>query len=76
MRSQTVWLHICGLSIFMSGQKGHRTLTPNTSILSHQWAWGSAGKEHELFATIKEFVNKLINKFGRFPNFTKSNSLV
>ncbi len=45
----------CGLSIFMSGQKGHRTLTPNTSILSHQWAWGSAGKEHELFATIKEF---------------------
>ena len=39
----------------MSGQKGYRTLTPNTSILSHQWAWGSAGKEHELFATIKEF---------------------
>ena len=45
----------CGLSIFMSGTKGHRTLTPNTSILSHQWAWGSSGKEHELFATIKEF---------------------
>ena len=45
----------CGLSIFMSGEKGYRTLTPNTSILSHQWAWGSEGKEHELFATIKEF---------------------
>ena len=45
----------CGLLIFMAGKKGHRILTPNTSILSHQWAWGSHGKEHELFATVKEF---------------------
>lgn len=45
----------CGLLIFMSGAKGHRVITPNTSILSHQWAWGSYGKEHELFARQKEF---------------------
>lgn len=45
----------CGLLLFMAGQKGHRILTPNTSILSHQWAWGSYGKEHELFATVREF---------------------
>ena len=45
----------CGLLIFMSGTKGHRIITPNTSILSHQWAWGSYGKEHELFATVREF---------------------
>ena len=38
----------CGLLIFMNGVKGHRTLTPNTSILSHQYSWGSAGKEQEL----------------------------
>jgi len=37
------------------GEKGHRTLTPNTSILSHQFSWGSWGKEHELFAQVKEF---------------------
>jgi ATP-dependent protease ClpP protease subunit len=30
-------------------------LTPNTSILSHQFNWGSSGKAHELFATVKEF---------------------
>jgi ATP-dependent Clp protease protease subunit len=45
----------CGLLIFLSGAKGRRILTPNTSILSHQFSWGSSGKAHELFATVKEF---------------------
>lgn len=45
----------CGLLTFMSGEKGHRVITPNTSILSHQYSWGSHGKEHELFATMREF---------------------
>ena len=45
----------CGLVIFISGTKGSRILTPNTSILSHQYTWGSYGKEHELFAQVKEF---------------------
>lgn len=44
-----------GLLIFVAGTKGHRLLTPNTSILSHQYSWGAFGKEHELFATVKEF---------------------
>jgi ATP-dependent Clp protease protease subunit len=44
-----------GLLIFISGEKGKRLLTPNTSILSHQFSWGSFGKEHELFAAVKEF---------------------
>lgn len=44
-----------GLLIFLAGQKGHRVLTPNTAILSHQYSWGAFGKEHELFATVKEF---------------------
>jgi len=44
-----------GLLIFMSGEKGTRLLTPNTSILSHQFSWGSYGKEHELFAAQKAF---------------------
>jgi ATP-dependent Clp protease, protease subunit len=44
-----------GLCIFIAGTAGRRILTPNTSILSHQFAWGSHGKAHELFATVKEF---------------------
>jgi ATP-dependent Clp protease protease subunit len=45
----------CGILTFMSGEKGHRVLTPNTSILSHQYSWGSHGKEHELLARVREF---------------------
>ena len=45
----------CGLLTFMSGHKGRRVITPNTSILSHQYSWGSGGKEHELFARVREF---------------------
>jgi len=40
----------CGLLIFMTGEKGHRIITPNTCILSHQYSGGSVGKHHELVA--------------------------
>ena len=45
----------CGLLIFLSGSPGRRVLTPNTSILSHQFSWSNEGKAHELFATMREF---------------------
>ncbi len=45
----------CGILTFMAGEKGSRILTPNTSILSHQYSWGSRGKEHELYAVMREF---------------------
>jgi ATP-dependent Clp protease protease subunit len=45
----------CGILTFMSGTKGHRLLTPNTSVLSHQWSWGASGKSHELMAVQREF---------------------
>ena len=57
-----------GLLIFMSGKKGYRTITPNTSILSHQFSWGSEGKEHELLAIIKEFhltSKRMLNHYIR-----------
>lgn len=44
-----------GLLIFLAGSKGRRVLTPNTSILSHQFSWYNEGKVHELFATMKEY---------------------
>lgn len=45
-----------GLMIFLAGSPGRRVLTPYTSILSHQFSWGTDGKAHELFATMKEFT--------------------
>lgn len=45
----------CGLLTFIAGEKGKRFITKNTSILSHQFSWGTFGKEHELFAAVKEF---------------------
>ena len=44
-----------GLLIFMTGATGRRVLTPNTSILSHQFSWYNEGKSSELFATVKEY---------------------
>ena len=43
------------LMIFMAGEKNHRILTPNTSILSHQYSWGKWGKEHELLTAKRAF---------------------
>lgn len=44
-----------GLMIFLAGTKGLRTLTPNTSIMSHRFSGGAFGKEHELLAAAKEY---------------------
>lgn len=62
-----------GLLIFISGDKGKRALTPNTSILSHQYSWGAFGKEHELFATVKEFdltTKKMIAHYKKCSGLT------
>jgi ATP-dependent Clp protease protease subunit len=42
----------CGLLTFMAGEKGKRFITRNTAILSHQFFWGTIGKEHELMASV------------------------
>ena len=58
----------CGLLMFISGEKGRRILTPNTSILSHQYSWGTYGKEHELFAQVKEYdltTERIINHYKK-----------
>jgi len=40
--------------IFMSGAKGKRTVTKNTSIMSHQFSTFYEGKEHDVKASEKE----------------------
>jgi len=66
----------CGLLTFMSGTKGHRYITRNTAILSHQFTWGTIGKEHELMATVKEFNNtskRIIEHYKRCTGQTEAN---
>lgn len=59
-----------GLLTFISGKSGHRVITPNTSILSHQWSWGQVGKEHELIATIREFELTTIRMINHYKKCT------
>lgn len=64
-----------GLMIFIAGNKGKRILTPNTSILSHQYTWGAFGKEHELFATVKEFdltTKKMISHYKKCTGLSEA----
>ena len=64
----------CGLLMFITGTKGKRILTPNTSILSHQFSWGSWGKEHELFAQVKEFelsTKRMIDHYKKCTGLTE-----
>lgn len=43
-----------GLLLFMAGAKGHRVLTPRTSILSHRYSAWQFGSHSELLARRKE----------------------
>lgn len=64
----------CGLLTFMSGTKGKRFLTRNTSILSHQFSWGAIGKEHELFARVEEFSHtqqRILNHYIKCTGMTE-----
>ena len=66
----------CGLMIFIAGETGHRVLTPNTSILSHQYSWMSWGKEHELFAQVKEFelsTSRMMEHYKKCTGLTEDN---
>ena len=64
----------CGLITFIAGMKGKRFITRNTSILSHQFFWGSIGKEHELMSTMKEINNlssRLIEHYKKCTGLTE-----
>ena len=65
----------CGLLTFMAGEKGHRYITRNTAILSHQFSWGTIGKEHELHASVKEFNNtsrRIVEHYKRCTGQTEA----
>ena len=82
MKGSTIPIYTIGLgcvasaafAIFIAGKKGYRTLTPNTSNMSHQYTWGTYGKEHELFATVKEYeltTKRMIAHYKRCTGLTE-----
>ena len=63
-----------GLQIFLTGEKGHRTLTPNCMIMSHQYAGAAWGKEHELVSAQDEFdilTEMVIRHYRRTTGLSK-----
>lgn len=62
-----------GLLIFMAGTRGRRILTPNTSILSHQFSWFNEGKAHELFATVRELELTQVRMLDHYRRCTGAN---
>lgn len=72
MKGSRIPIHTVGIGsiassalfAFMAGEPGHRTVTPNTSIMSHQFSWYTGGKAHELMAQTSELARlerRLIN---------------
>jgi len=65
-----------GFMIFIAGK--HRTLTPNTGILSHQFSWGTYGKEHELLASmtrIDQLSKRIIEHYKRHTKLSEKKIL-
>jgi ATP-dependent Clp protease protease subunit len=64
-----------GLTIFIAGKKGSRTLTPNTAIMCHQWFGGMEGKEHELLAAVKHHKmlrDRIIRHYKKHTGLTEA----
>lgn len=64
------------LTIFIGGNKGHRYITKNTSILSHQFSWANYGKEHELIASVKEIdltQRRMMDHYKKHTKMTEAN---
>lgn len=81
MRGSAIPVHTIGLGIiasaglmtFIAGEKGNRIITPNTSILSHQWSSGMFGKAHELMASQKQFdltTKRMISHYKKCTGLT------
>jgi len=68
--------------IFAAGTKGHRYISENTSILSHQFSGDSSGKYHDMVSAMKEndYVNErmsiLLNEFTGLPVKTVKTKLL
>lgn len=63
-----------GLMIFMNGESGFRTITPNTSILSHRLSAETSGKYHDIMSMQKEFAmlnERMITHYLKCTNLSR-----
>lgn len=67
-----------GLLIFMTGAKGHRVITPRTSILSHRYFTIQGGNHSQLLAGRKEqdlMHKRIIEHYLRYSNVNSKEEL-
>lgn len=67
-----------GLLIFMTGEKGHRVVTPRTSILSHRFWGGNFGNHSQLIATRREedmLHERILSHYMTYSNIKDSKEL-
>lgn len=60
----------CGCLLLMSGERGHRYVTQNTSVMSHVYSAGSGGKEFDLYARMKSFEQTSYNMVEHYKKCT------
>lgn len=60
----------CGCLLLMAGEKGHRYITQNTTVMTHVFSAGSVGKEHELHARVKSFEQTSKNMVEHYKKCT------
>ncbi len=63
----------CGCLLLMAGEKGHRYVTQNTSVMSHVYSAGSGGKEFDLYARMKSFEQTSHNMVEHYKKCTGKN---
>lgn len=67
-----------GLLIFMTGEKGHRVVTPRTSILSHRFSAINIGNHSQLIAGRREedmLHERILNHYMTYSNIKDSKEL-
>jgi ATP-dependent Clp protease protease subunit len=60
-----------GIMLLMAGKKGHRFVTENTYLMSHQYSTGVFGKEHELRASVYELELQSKRMVNHYVKCTK-----
>ena len=65
----------CGVMLMMSGVKGHRYLTQNTAVMSHEFSGGQKGQYHDMLDSKKhmDWTNeKLLEHYIKCTGKTKT----
>ena len=72
----------CGVMLMMSGVKGHRYLTQNTAVMSHEFSGGTQGQYHDMLDahahmewTNQKLMEHYIKCTGKKENYIRKHLL-